>query len=34
MQNAEDAGATVVKFLYDANSEETLFGHGKQELKV
>lgn len=34
VQNAEDAGAKVVKFLYDENSEETIFDQGKEELKV
>ena len=34
IQNAEDAGASVVKFLYDENEEETLFSQGIDELKV
>eukprot|EP00794_Sanderia_malayensis_P013906 gene13906-15355_t len=33
IQNAEDAGASVVKFVYDENEEETLFSQGIAELQ-
>eukprot|EP00795_Rhopilema_esculentum_P000721 gene721-10435_t len=33
VQNAEDAGATTIRFVYDENSIDTIFSQGKEELK-